>query len=86
MKTDRFRRRRLRLVRRHLCTRCAVEKARKGHKTCTACCVVMAIKDKDRRARQRVDLGVKKAALVYRLSLIEEAKSAITRELESLSA
>lgn len=86
MKTDRFRLRRLRLKRRRLCVRCASEKPRAGHKTCAACAVVCSIKDGERRARKRVDLAVKKAALVYRLTLIEEARAAVARQIESISA
>lgn len=79
MKYDRFKRRRLRLLRRRLCTRCGTDKPKPGHKLCPACLAVLSLK---RTPTPQEIAAEKRQRLLARLDLIEHARVAVLGELD----
>ncbi len=83
-RTEYFRRRRLRLRRRHLCTRCGTDRPAEGKKLCPACLGVNVAKKcahvSPGKAREE-----KRKRLLARLDLIEAGRLAVLNELDALA-
>ncbi len=82
----RFARRRYRLRRRHLCTRCGTDKPKTGRTLCAGCLAVKAVK----RTPEPADAELKaqeanRKRLLHRLDLIDEARRAVQEELDRVA-
>jgi hypothetical protein len=80
-RTSYFRRRRLRLLRARLCTRCGDEPAKTDHKLCAACLAVETAKKLLRREDQkRREMGV-----LRRAAALEKAAAALRARLAKVA-
>lgn len=83
-RADYFRRRRVVLSRRHLCTRCGAGKPKPGAKLCPDCLAVNALKKPTRTPQEIAE--EKRCRLHARLDLIEAARLAVLDELDRISS
>lgn len=82
----RFLLRRRRLRRRHICTRCGTDPARRGCTLCAGCMAVKAIKRApDSSAAEIKALELKRQRLLHRLDLIDEARRAVQDEIDRVA-
>lgn len=81
-----FAKRRRRLRRRRVCTRCGYEPAKAGFTLCAGCMAVKALKASPLPSEtERKALESKRKRLLHRLDLIDEARRAVQDELDRVT-
>lgn len=83
-RTNYFRRRRLRLLRRHRCTRCGGPNPSKQHRLCPDCRAVNVVKKSATLSPEKIK-EAKRKRLLERLDMIEAARGAVLMELDRVA-